>query len=73
MVGVGEDGYRDILGIAEGCKEDKAQAAAKLETMTLCAAAELMREGIAETLTYYAFPDEHHRQKGRLTSIHRLE
>jgi transposase-like protein len=23
-VGVGEDGYRDILGIAEGCKEDKA-------------------------------------------------
>jgi len=23
-VGVGADGYRDILGIAEGCKEDKA-------------------------------------------------
>ncbi len=23
-IGVGEDGYRDILGIAEGCKEDKA-------------------------------------------------
>jgi len=23
-VGVGQDGYRDILGIAEGCKEDKA-------------------------------------------------
>jgi len=23
-VGVGEDGYRDILGVAEGCKEDKA-------------------------------------------------
>ena len=22
-VGVGEDGYRDILGVAEGCKEDK--------------------------------------------------
>ena len=24
VVGVGEDGYRDILGAAEGCKEDKA-------------------------------------------------
>ena len=23
-VGVGQDGYRDILGVAEGCKEDKA-------------------------------------------------
>lgn len=23
-VGVGEDGFRDILGVAEGCKEDKA-------------------------------------------------
>ena len=22
-VGVGEDGYREILGVAEGCKEDK--------------------------------------------------
>jgi len=144
---VGEDGYRDILGIAEGCKEDKAgwsgflaylkkrglqspeliisdkclglieslaeyypetqwqrcmvhfyrnvfsvvpkgkvkqvaamlkaihaqedrQAAqekaeavvAKLKTLKLPAAAELVREGIGETLTYYAFPDKHHRQ-----------
>jgi transposase-like protein len=146
-VGVGEDGYRQVLGIAEGCKEDKAgwsgflaylkqrglnspelfisdkciglieslaeyypeakwqrcmvhfyrnvftavpkgkvkrvaamlkaihaqedlQAArekaqavvAKLETMKLRAAAETVREGIEETLTYYAFPDKHHRQ-----------
>jgi len=146
-IGVGEDGYRDILGVAEGCKEDQAgwggflaylkrrglgcpelfisdkclglieslgeyypeaqwqrcmvhfyrnvfsvvpkgkvkqvaamlkaihaqedrqaaqekaaAVAAKLETMKLPAAAELVREGIGETLTYYAFPDKHHRQ-----------
>jgi len=30
--------------------------------MKLRAAAETVREGIAETLTYYAFPDKHHRQ-----------
>jgi len=146
-IGVGEDGYRDILGVAEGCKEDKAgwssflaylkkrglqspeliisdkclglieslaeyypeaqwqrcmvhfyrnvfsvvpktkvkqvaamlkaihaqedrQAAeekadavvAKLKALKLPAAGELVREGIGETLTYYAFPDKHHRQ-----------
>jgi len=146
-VGVGEDGYRDILGVAEGCKEDKAgwsgflaylkqrgltcpelvisdkciglieslaeyypeaqwqrcmvhfyrnvftvvptgkvkhvaamlkaihaqedlaaarekarAVVAKLETMKLRTAAEKVREGIEETLTYYAFPDKHHRQ-----------
>jgi putative transposase len=146
-VGVGEDGYRDILGVAEGCKEDKAgwsgflaylkrrgltcpelvisdkciglieslaeyypeakwqrcmvhfyrnvftavpkgkvkhiaamlkaihaqedlaaarekarAVVAKLETMKLRAAAEKVRESIEETLTYYAFPDKHHRQ-----------
>jgi len=146
-IGVGEDGYRDILGIAEGCKEDKAgwgrfltylkkrglpspelfisdkciglieslaeyypeakwqrctvhfyrnvfsvvpkgkvkrvaamlkaihaqedleaaqekakAVAAKLETMKLRTAAEKVRKGIDETLTYYAFPDKHHRQ-----------
>ena len=146
-IGVGEDGYRDILGVAEGCKEDQAgwssflaylkrrglgcpelfisdkclglieslgeyypeaqwqrcmvhfyrnvfsvvpkgkvkqvaamlkaihaqedrqaaqekadAVATKLETMKLPAAAELVREGIGETLTYYAFPDRHHRQ-----------
>jgi len=146
-IGVGEDGYRDILGIAEGCKEDKAgwssflaylkrrglqrpeliisdkclglleslgeyypeaqwqrcmvhfyrnvfsvvpkgkvkqvaamlkaihaqedrpasqekadAVVAKLKALKLPAAAELVREGIGETLTYYAFPDKHHRQ-----------
>jgi putative transposase len=43
--------------------EEKAQAvAAKLELLKLRAAAERVREGIGETLTYYAFPDKHHRQ-----------
>lgn len=145
-VGVGQDGYRDILGVAEGCKEDKAgwssflaylkrrgltcpdlfisdkciglieslaeyypeakwqrctvhwyrnvlsvvprgrmkevaamlkaihaqedagaakiKAAAvaeKLETMKLYKAAEKVRQGIDETLSYYDFPREHHR------------
>jgi len=146
-VGVGQDGYRDILGVAEGYKEDKAgwsgflaylkqrglkspeliisdkciglieslaeyypeakwqrcmvhffrnvftvvpkgkvkhvaamlkaihaqedlEAArekaeavvTKLKKMKLRAAAEKVRESIDETLTYYAFPDKHHRQ-----------
>ena len=145
-LGVGEDGFRDILGIAEGCKEDKAgwsgflkhlkqrglkcpeliisdkcmgliesigeyypdakwqrcgvhfyrnvfsvvprgkmkevaamlkavhaqedieaardKAAAvadKLDGMKLYKAAEKVREGIEETLTYYGFPSEHSR------------
>jgi len=42
---------------------EKAQAVvAKLETKKLHAAAEKVREGIEETLTYYAFPDKHRRQ-----------
>ena len=146
-VGVGQDGYRDILGVAEGYKEDKAgwsgflaylkqrglkspeliisdkciglieslaeyypeakwqrcmvhffrnvftvvpkgkvkhvaamlkaihaqedleaarekaeAVATKLEKMKLRAAAAKVRESIDETLTYYAFPDKHHRQ-----------
>jgi putative transposase len=145
-VGVGQDGYRDILGIAEGCKEDKVgwggflaylkkrglvcpelfitdkciglleslseyypeakwqrctvhwyrnvlsavprgkmrevaamlkaihaqedapaaqvKAAAvveKLETMRLGKAAQTLREGVDETLSYFDFPREHHR------------
>ena len=145
-VGVGEDGYRQVLGIAEGCKEDKAgwsgflaylkkrgltcpdlfisdkcmglleslgefypkaqwqrctvhwyrnvlsvvprgqmkavaamlkaihgqedaeeaqkkadAVADKLEQMKLRKAAQKVREGAAETLSYYAFPREHHR------------
>lgn len=145
-VGVGDDGYREVLGIAEGCKEDKAgwsgflaylkkrglkcpellisdkciglieslaeyypdaqwqrctvhwyrnvlsvvprgkmndvgamlkaihaqedaatarekaqAVVAKLKAMKLFKAAEKVEEGFAETLTYYAFPREHHR------------
>lgn len=145
-VGVGQDGYRDILGVAEGCKEDKAgwssflaylkrrgltcpelfisdkciglieslaeyypeakwqrctvhwyrnvlsvvprgkmkevaamlkaihaqedaqaakikaaSVAEKLETMKLYKAAEKVRQGIDETLSYHDFPREHHR------------
>ena len=145
-VGVGQDGYRDILGIAEGCKEDKAgwssflgylkergltcpdlfisdkcmglieslaefypdakwqrctvhwyrnvfsvvprgkmkqvaamlkaihaqedaeaardkaaAVAAKLEAMKLYKAAQKVRDGIDETLSYHDFPREHHR------------
>ena len=145
-VGVSEDGYRDILGVAEGCKEDKAgwsgflaylkkrglscpelfisdkrlglleslaeyypdakwqrctvhwyrnilsvvprgrmkEVAAmlkalhaqedaeaarskardvitKLEGMKLSKAAAAVQEGVEETLTYFAFPREHHR------------
>jgi len=145
-VGVGEDGYREVLGIAEGCKEDKAgwsgflaylkkrglscpelfisdkclgliesladyypaaqwqrctvhwyrnvlsvvprgkmkEVAAmlkaihaqedseaardkayavveKLKTMKLSNAADKVAEGVDETLSYYAFPREHHR------------
>jgi len=145
-VGVGKDGFRDILGVAEGCKEDKAgwggflahlkqrglhcpeliisdkcmglieslgdyypdakwqrcgvhfyrnvfsvvprgrmkevaamlkaihaqegikearekavAVADKLDTMKLYKAAEKVRDGIDETLSYYAFPAEHRR------------
>ena len=145
-VGVGEDGFRDILGVAEGCKEDKAgwssflahlkrrglqcpeliisdkcmgliesvddyypdakwqrcavhfyrnvfsvvprgrmkevaamlkaihaqegveearekaaAVAGKLDKMKLYKAAEKVRSGIDETLSYYAFPTEHRR------------
>jgi putative transposase len=42
---------------------EKAQAVVtKLETMKLRAAAEKVREGIEETLTYDTFPDKHRRQ-----------
>ena len=154
----GEDGYRDILGVAEGCKEDKAgwgnflayseasgvcrspeliisdkclglveslaeyypeaqwqrcmvhfyrnvfsvvpkgkvkqvatmlkaihaqedrpaaqekaeAVVAKLKKLKLPAAAKLVRDGIGETLTYYAFPDKHHRQIRTNNPLERL-
>lgn len=39
-----------------------AQVVKKLETMKLKGAAEIVREGIAETLSYYGFPREHWRR-----------
>lgn len=39
--------------------EDVAQ---KLETMRLSAAAQVVREGVAETLSYMSYPSEHWRQ-----------
>ncbi len=43
--------------------QEKAKAVAdKLEAMKLRAAVKEVREGIEETLTYYAFPDKHYRQ-----------
>jgi len=42
---------------------EKAEAVvAKLTKMKLPAAAEKVREGIEETLTYYGFPEKHRRQ-----------
>ncbi len=42
--------------------KDKAQAVVeKLEAMKLSKAAEKVREGIDETLSYHDFPREHHR------------
>jgi putative transposase len=46
----------------EAAREKAKAVASKLEKMKLRAAAEKIREGIEETLTYYAFPDKHHRQ-----------
>ena len=45
----------------EAAREKAKAVATKLEKMKLRAAAEKVREGIDE-LTYYAFPDKHHRQ-----------
>jgi len=46
----------------EAAREKAEAVVTKLKTMKLRAAAEKIREGIEETLTYYAFPDKHHRQ-----------
>ena len=45
---------------------------AKLRALKLSVAAELVREGIGETLTYYAFPDKHHRQIRTNNPLERL-
>jgi transposase-like protein len=46
---------------AESAREKARAVAAKLEGMKLSRAAQLVREGVAETLAYMAFPREHRR------------
>jgi putative transposase len=46
----------------EAAREKAEAVVAKLKTMKLPAAAEKIREGIEETLTYYGFPEKHRRQ-----------
>ena len=51
------------MRVDRAAAQEKAKAVAdKLETIKLRAAAKEVREGIAETLTYYTFPDKHRRQ-----------
>ena len=68
-IGVNESGYREILGICEGAKEDKSgwsefliRVIEKLRGLRLSRAAELVEAAIEETLAYYAFPEEHWRR-----------
>src|SRR5689334_17251211 len=99
-IGVNNDGYREILGICEGAKEDvhwyrnvfshvpstkmreiaamlkaihageditaarqkAVQVIEKLRGLRLTKAAELVETAVEETLTYYAFPEEHWRR-----------
>ena len=47
----------------KACAAEKAQAVVlKLKALKLPAAAEIVQEGYAETLSYYDYPDKHHRQ-----------
>lgn len=46
---------------AEAAREKAAAVAQKLDAMKLCKAAEKVRDGIDETLSYHEFPREHHR------------
>lgn len=47
----------------KACAEEKALAVvAKLKAMKLPAAAEIVQEGYAQTLSYYDYPDKHRRQ-----------
>src|SRR5262245_65448817 len=78
-IGVNSEGYREILGICEGAKEDKAGWGAflirvieKLRGFRLTKAAELAEAGIEETLTYYAFPEEHWRRIRTNNPLERL-
>ena len=46
---------------AEAAKEKAADVAKKLKAMKLAAAAEILLDGIGESVTYYRFPRKHHR------------
>ena len=46
---------------AESCKRKAEEIALKLERIKLKKSARILREGIAETLSYHDFPREHHR------------
>jgi len=67
-IGVNRDGYRKILGVVEGHKEDKAAARDKADhiyrkfmDLRLKEAAKKIKESIEETLVYYDFPGSQHR------------
>src|SRR6516165_6939305 len=77
-VGVGRDGFRQVLGVMEGAKEDRESWRAFLRHLKgrglkgvrlvvsdkglgLGKTAQLVREGVGETLAYMAFPREHWR------------
>ncbi len=46
---------------AEAARSKARDVIAKLEGMKLSRAAQTVREGVEETLTYFGFPPEHHR------------
>ena len=77
-IAVNEDGYREVLGAAEGMKEDKkaAQEKAKVVVEELCSmklkeAARKVEDGIEETLSYCDFPSVYweNRSKSEFHSI----
>jgi putative transposase len=56
----------------EAASEKARAVVAKLEKMKLKKAAEIVREGYVETLSYYAFPPEHARQIRTNNPLERL-
>src|SRR6516225_6859346 len=70
-ISVNAEGYRQILGIVEGAKEDKAGWSAFLNHLKgrglggvqlIRKAGELVETAVHETLAYYTFPEEHWRR-----------
>ena len=59
-IAVSENGSREVLGAAEGMKEDKARLVVQeLRELNLKEAAKKVEDGIEETLAYFDFPAEH--------------